>query len=391
MLDDRIQGGQAPGMGHEVDEPALCAWPGVDVRHWGPPRVPFPVSAPYHPRPDLVRLGGLAHGRIERAVLDADDDAPDALREKWARLLDSPARCVALDGALASDPSAAWARIRAAAVAIAQSGAADGARAGDVPVVCPVADPTRPAAPLVLLDGEVHARLAGWAFPAEPGAEFSLRALRPDAGPVLDWIASRPAAERPLHALGLALQEDVAWMEAAPGEMARARLLHVCFPSGWDPAAKIGLDFAAIHAPVADAERLRASARALSRALTTQGPFVRFVWTVAPDGRRSRHPSDAVAWSSGVEPWFRCERQVSLPLAPVSAGEGAAALFLIRLHRAPLGSVAVGSSRLRALRDALGSMSGATQAYKGLDLAMPDLLSWIDGRLAEAGRDDPRA
>jgi hypothetical protein len=403
MLDDRIRGGQAPGMGREVDEPASCAWPHADVRHWGLPRVPFPVTVPYRPRPELVRLDSVAHGRLERQVLDADDDAPDALREKWARLRGSPGRCIAFDEGLAGDAPAVWARVRAAAVAIAQADAMRGTRVGAAPSVAPGSpgsgggassgrgggdDAARPEAPFALVDGEVRAGLAGWAFPADPAAPFALRALRADAGPVLDWIASRPAAERPLHALALALQEDVAWMEQMPGESVRARMLHVCFPSGWDPASKIGLDFAAIHAPVADADRLRASAIALARALTTQGPFVRFVWTVAPDGRRSRHPSEAAAWPASAQPWFRCERQVSLPLAPVSAGAGAAALFLIRLHRAPLASAASSRARLRTLRDALVSMSAATRSYKGLDGALPDLLDWLERRLVTADPND---
>ncbi len=371
-------------MERDDEDRSLCAWPDVDVRHWGRPRVPFPVAVPYRPRPDLVRLGSVAHGRVERTVLDADDDAPDALRDKLARLHAAPGQCVALDGPLAADPGAVWSRVRAAAVAIvgAQAAAAAPARTGD--------DPSRPAAPLALVDGEIHAGLAGWAFPADPGAGFALRALRADAAPVLDWIASRPAAERPLHALGLALQEDFAWIEAAPGEQARVRLLHVCFPSGWDPARKAGLDFAAIHAPVAEADLLRASARALSRALTTQGPFVRFVWTVAPDGVRSRHPDAATTWSESVEPWFRCERQVSLPI--VSGGSGvsgqaSAALFLIRLHRRPLGVVAATPERATALRDALASMSAATLAYKGLDGPLPRLLELLDGRRAPAPGD----
>ncbi len=340
--------------------------------------MPFPVTVPYRPRPDLARLGSAVHGRLEHAVCDADDDAPDALRDKRARLLRAPAACVALDPALAADPAGVWARVRAAAVAI----------AGAAGPVHERIDATRPVAPLALVDGEIHAGLAGWTFPAVSGAAFALRALRDDARPVIDWIASRPAAERPLHALALALQEDLAWMESASaGEPVRARMLHACFPSGWAPADKIGLDFASIHAPVADAGRVIASARELSRALTRQGPFVRFVWTVAPDGTRARHPADATPWPAAGEPWFRCERQVSLPIVPPVAGEGHAALFLIRLHRAPMSAVADTPARARLLHDALASMSAATRAYKGLDGPMPRLLALLGARCAEGPGD----
>jgi hypothetical protein len=378
-------------VGRDDDASSSYAWPDVDVRHWGAPRLPFPVTPTYRPRPDLVRLGGAAHGRIEREVLDADSDAPATLAAKLARLRRWPQRCVALDPALAGDPGAVWARVGAAANAIvgarAVGAGADAGPGGD-----------EPASPLERAGDEILARVAGWAFPADPKAPFSLRALRPDAIPVLDWIASRPPAERPLHAVARALQEALARLEAEPGEPARARLLHVCFPSGWDPAAKIGRDFASIHAPVADAELLRSSALALSRALTTQGPFVRFVWTVAPDGARSRHPADTPApmpvdaggptpseaatptQGEAASPWFRCERQVSVPMPPGPLGDAAAALFLIRLHLAPLAAAAHTPERLATLRAALDSMSPATLDYKGLAARLEALRRWLDAR-----------
>lgn len=365
-------------MGRDDDASSSYPWPDVDVRDWGPPRPPFPVTPVYRPRPDLARLGAAVHGRIEANVLDADDGAPDALRAKRVRLEAWPRRCVALDPGLADDADGVWARVRDAAVALAATGPGGGG-------------PDAPIAPIVRLGAELHARAAGWAFPADPARPFALRPLRPDAAPVIDWILSRPAAERPLHALGLALQEDLAWMESDdPAEPARARLLHVCWPSGWSPADKVGRDFASIHAPVADAAMLRAAALPLSRALTTQGPFVRFVWTVAPDGARSRHPDeigDRPAASAAAEPWFRCERQVSLPLpAPAEGpGRGGRALFLIRLHVAPLAEVASTPERLATLRDALASMSPATLAYKGLDARVDALVRWIDARLGGHG------
>jgi hypothetical protein len=205
-------------------------------------------------------------------------------------------------------------------------------------------------------------------MPADSRQPFGLRALRPDALPVIDWIAGRPAAERPLHALALAVQEDLVWMEAPmPGASVRAAMLHVCWPSGWDPASKAGLDFASIHGPVADGEALRAASAALSRAIVTQGPFVRFVWTVAPGGGLARHPDDAPADPAPVpgslaDLWFRCERQVTLPVPSVPE----AALFLIRVHVAPLAEVVAAPERRARLVAALDSMSPATLDYKRL-------------------------
>ncbi len=54
------------------------------------------------------------------------------------------------------------------------------------------------------------------------------------------------------HALVEGMQEDFVILhdESAEGaDVMRARLLSVCFPSNWNPAEKLGLDFTAIHAP----------------------------------------------------------------------------------------------------------------------------------------------
>jgi hypothetical protein len=408
-------------------DPELCTWPAVDVAGWPEPRVPFPVSVPYRPRPDLARLGTTVDGAIEARVLDVDATLPQCLAAKWRRLQQLPGRCVAIAPGLADDPQAVWRRVCAAALAIvareaaAASGGlgrdgaghdgagrdgADGDRprrldatdAAGVPGVPGVPSaaraidtPTAPSAttaasaanaasrappPLLRRSGDaIEALAAGWSMPADPGAPFALRALRADAQPVLDWIAGRPAAERPLHALALAIQEDLAWIESpSPGEPVQAAMLHVCWPSGWSPADKVGLDFGAIHAPVGDGGPLRAAAAPLSRVLVSQGPFVRFVWTIAPDDARSRHPGDPPGPAAGLDAradalWFRAERQVTLPMGQAGqagAAAGGAALFLIRLHLAPLAQIVADPARRARLLASLASMSDATLDYKRL-------------------------
>lgn len=341
-----------------------CTWPAVDTGQWPEPDPPFPVAVPYRTLPALARLGTSLHGRVESQVLVTDRLLADELRAKWARLQAVPERCVAVAPALAADPAGVWRRVRAAGLAIADAQQQAGEPGGHVP----------PGPVLVRVGDELHAVVAGWAMPADE-RPFALRALRADAGPVLRWIASRPAAEQPLHALGLAVQPDLAWVEIPPsGTQVIAALLHVCWPSGWDPAAKIGLDFAAIHAPVADGEMLRSAAVGLSRALVDRGPLVRHVWTVTASGTRSRHPADPPepAPDSAETAWLRCERQVSLPLG-TAGGLPASALFLIHLHVHPLAQAVMPPQRRALLLAALESMSDATLRYKRLE-AMREVL-----------------
>ncbi len=165
-----------------------------------------------------------------------------------------------------------------------------------------------------------------------------------------------------LAALSLSLQEDFAIM-ADPGAGAlQAAVLSVCFPSGWNPAEKIGQSMAALHEPVADNTALQSAMPALSLAMSTKGPFVRHVWTLADSAVRSRRPGE-------VQPrpvthvrnlWFRWERQITIPL-----GEGVS-LFLIRLGLADYETIIRDKSDHDRLIETLESMTPAMIAYKGL-------------------------
>ena len=58
--------------------------------------------------------------------------------------------------------------------------------------------------------------------------------------------------------IALAIQEDFVILKQE-NDTLRTEYLSVCFPSRWDPREKLGLDFAAIHAPVANNELLLAA------------------------------------------------------------------------------------------------------------------------------------
>lgn len=190
-----------------------------------------------------------------------------------------------------------------------------------------------------------------------------------DAGGGLPWV-DRPAglpAEAFLTGLTLSLQEDLVLM--APGVAGEpvAQWLSVCFPSGWRPAEKRGQSLFRIHAPVADNARLQQSAAGLAQAMADKGPFLRHVWTLSGSASLHRDPEDdAFAGVRTLDDlWFRCERQVTLPLG------GGASLFLIRVFVAPLAQVTAAPGRFALLRSALASMRAAVVDYKGLGPVLP--------------------
>ena len=166
----------------------------------------------------------------------------------------------------------------------------------------------------------------------------------------------------------MSLQEDLVLMEQDAHGAVRAALLQVSFPSAWDPAAKVGQDLFALHAPVADNARLQAAAGRLGGALVAKGPYVRWVWTVTDDPRwrawpppqsHDRSPSRTRGPESGPL-YFRLERQSTMPL-----GEGYC-LFVIRVQVRPLEEVTAQPGRLALLQASLRSMSDAMVRYKNL-------------------------
>ncbi len=180
--------------------------------------------------------------------------------------------------------------------------------------------------------------------------------------------------------LAVGMQEDFVILhdeEEAGTTTMRARFLSVCFPSNWAPAEKLGLDFAAIHAPVADNALLQTGARGIIDMAFRQAPMLRHVWLLTPNGDLAQHPEtrrtrweDALAAADAPggsgrlldQVFFRVERQTTLPLPALRRG-----VFFIRVMAAPLaGVLAVAPGRAIELCETLASMSEAVVAYRGM-------------------------
>ena len=330
-----------------------------------PAAVPFATAPTYTVRADLTRLGQLpAHVRDAGppTLVRRDADAGRALAHALGELRAAPGAVRAVDAA--ADPERLMAVARALAAACMHEG-----------------------------DPRVRLDESGWSFPwlgvrvgldgalGVPGpsadAPPEVAALAADAAAWLAAPRSVPAI-RALDALALALQEDVVVMTRdRPGDGGRAAYLHVVAPSGWDPGAHAGSSFVRLHAPVPHRSPLDAAAAALVDALVARGPFVRFVWSLAPDDALSRHPRRA-APPSAVPPedlWYRVERQTTLPVP-----EADAFAFLIRVYAAPLAQVVADPERRALVAAAVASMDAELLAYKGLVGPRDALLAWLRGR-----------
>ncbi|MCY7317700.1 MAG: DUF3445 domain-containing protein [Ramlibacter sp.] len=182
--------------------------------------------------------------------------------------------------------------------------------------------------------------------------------------------------------LELAFEEDLAVLDGASTALP---WLCVCVPSHWAPEDKLGLPFAAIHAPVADNAALQSAGAQLVQLVTGGVCWERFVWTVSPSQRHDQHPRRhaRMPWPDTHDPeqfaaqcFLRAERQTFFPV-----GRGTRqAVFTIRVMLQPLAESVSGSEQPVRLRDSLASMSDAVLAYKGLTAARQRLVDWLEPR-----------
>jgi dimethylamine monooxygenase subunit A len=210
-----------------------------------------------------------------------------------------------------------------------------------------------------------------------------------DPTPALEAIAARGCdavtGSDPVQGhipLELAFEEDFAVLDGATGILP---WLCVCTPSHWAPEDKLGLNFAALHGPVADNAALIAAARHLVSLVTAGECWERFVWTISPSARHDQHPlrHPRQSWPDTTndegfarECWLRAERQIFFPVG----GGTRQAVFTIRVMLQPLVECVQPPGRARRLHDALASMSHAVLAYKNLEPAREPLLRWLKSR-----------
>lgn len=180
----------------------------------------------------------------------------------------------------------------------------------------------------------------------------------------------------------LCVEEDLAVLDGATGTLP---WLSVCVPSHWAPEDKLGLDFLAVHQPVADNGTLLAASRQLVQLATSGAHWERHVWTLSPSARYDQHPR-----RHAREPWpdpadaqrfaqacfLRAERQTFFPV-----GQGTRqAVFTIRVMLQPLVDAVDTPARAARVHGALASMSDAVLQYKGLAAAREPLLRWLEQR-----------
>jgi hypothetical protein len=327
------------------------------------PIVPFAVRATSAFRPDLWPLSRPLPAHVDdhgpATLTRRDREVPELVAAKRRLLVADAAPWTAVAEDL--DPTAALAAGRGLAAAVAAEQPATLAVQGDTVRLVDVGVEVGP-------DGAITTA------PRTPGDDRD-----PDTARVTARSRAVPPWSRPLEATALAIAEDVVLVD----RRARAVWLHVTAPSGWDPGGAGGAPLATLHGPIPAADRLRAASDALGRTIVGGGPHVRWTWGLTPDRTLARHaralppappgPVEVAALT------FRAERQTTLPLPALGLG-----VFLIRVHRAPLGDVISTPTRAAALADAVAAMPPDVAVYKGVADRREELLGWLHRRAGRA-------
>ena len=201
-------------------------------------------------------------------------------------------------------------------------------------------------------------------------------------------VGGSAADLHPIVRCGLATQEDWVLLVPLDGALVLGAAC-VCFPTRWVLRDKVGLDTAAIHAPVAFYdEQLAAPVDSFLDRLTVDRPVWRLNWNLMdhPALFQPRRPVDVAP--GGLEPtsvgervWLRIERQ-TLRRLPVTG----AVAFSIRVHQRPLSTLADDPDALSRLRSAVGELPAETYEYKGLHHFGAELVAWLDEQLADRPR-----
>jgi hypothetical protein len=203
-----------------------------------------------------------------------------------------------------------------------------------------------------------------------------VRSVQPWGDKIYNYLQTQRSIKRLWDALALSVQEDLVIMKD-DGDVGVSELMHVCFPSHWNPGERVGQSLVGLHRPVANNELLLKASKNTLQAMVYKGPFVRFVWSLNSTDELNLNPAHHTHGPKkplGDDPsqwFFRVERQTTLPLLELKRS-----LFTIRIFVAPLVNV-LDDERKKRLEQAVLSMDKNLLAYKGLVKQKDVLLEYL--------------
>lgn len=164
--------------------------------------------------------------------------------------------------------------------------------------------------------------------------------------------------KKDISSIALQLEEDVAILH-------QGKLVSICFcfPSGFIPASKLGMNFFNMHLPVADGNILRAASEKVSKLISREGSsFRRHVWTITSLGGLSQHPAYTRPQPNGISDlYFRTETQTTVGLS------NEICLFFVKVEMKPFVTIWDNQDQRKLVFESINSMSESVLDYKNLN------------------------
>lgn len=156
------------------------------------------------------------------------------------------------------------------------------------------------------------------------------------------------------------IQEDVCVMQQNGKDMASNNLaaVHVCLPSHWKPADKIGEDFSTIHGKVPGMDKMKHDK--IWSACVNKGPYERFNWTLTDSPILNQHPDKNIGKDFDSDDlYLRIERQVLKGFPKVQG-----LLFMIRTF--VINIEELDKEQKNSIINSIKGMNADELIYKGL-------------------------
>ncbi len=327
--------------------------------------MPFFMPTPFKVKADLYKMGTNLIGKNETNLFHLDDSYPKFITAKLEQLKQNPkhARCYLKDD-LKNLEDCLWQLARV------------------------IAEDQKKY--FEFQETRLSSKLLGLSLDRKHGLglEFSAAVFPDLAAEIHRHLESLEPFEQLCDFLALCVQEDLVIMhktgDAATAD--RAECLLVSLPSHWDPKEKCGLDFGAIHKPVADNAALMKAQGNMLKAMTQKGPFVRYNWSLASTPLLAQNPVFlpreprlvSLAESKDSESLidllqFRMERQTMHAFPSLNRS-----LFAIRIYQEPLGETLKNPNQKQNLKETILTMSEGMLNYKGINRYKETLLKALE-------------
>lgn len=164
--------------------------------------------------------------------------------------------------------------------------------------------------------------------------------------------------KKDISSIALQLEEDVAILH-------QGKLVSICFcfPSGFVPSSKLGMNFFDMHIPVAQGDILRAASEKVTKLISREGSsFRRYVWTITSLSGLSQHPAYTRPHPQCINDlYFRTETQTTVGLA------NEICLFFVKVEMKPFVHIWDDNDQRKLILESINSMSESVLDYKNLN------------------------